>query len=152
MDDAREAVFSGDDGADLGGADPLILEDGGDRSFPDEAVDLVVAPPGELLHHRLGDVGEGAVADVVEEGGGGDEFRLPVVKAELPAHQAREVHRPERVLEPGMVCAGVDEVREAELGDVAEPLQFLRVQQPERRRISLDVAVHRILDDLHPFN
>jgi len=62
------------------------------------------------------------------------------------------VHRPERVLEPGVVCAGVDEVREAELGDVAEPLQLLRVQQPERRRIRLDVTVHRILDDLHPFS
>jgi hypothetical protein len=56
------------------------------------------------------------------------------------------------VLEPGAVCAGVDEVRDAEPGDVAEPLQFLRVQQPERRRVRLDVTVHRILDDLHPFN
>ena len=61
------------------------------------------------------------------------------------------MHRPERVLKAGMVCPGVDEVGKPELGDVAEPLEFSRVQQPERERIRLDVAVHRIFDDLHPF-
>jgi hypothetical protein len=88
-------------------------------------IDLVVASSRELLHHRLGDVGEGAVADVVEEGGRGDEFGLAGVEPELARHQAREVHRPERVLEPDMVCPGVDEVCKPELGDVPEPLDDL---------------------------
>ena len=61
------------------------------------------------------------------------------------------MHRPERVLKPGMVCPGVDEVCKPELADVAEPLDYLRVEQPERERVRLDVAVHRIFDDLHRF-
>lgn len=152
VDDACEAVLACDDGADLGRVDPLRLEDVGDRSLPDETVDLVVASPDELLHHRFGDVGERPVADVVEEGGRRDEFRLAVVKPELPAHEACKVHRPERVLKPGVVCARVDEVCKPELGDVAEPLDDSRVEQPEHRFVRLDVAVHRILDDLHQFN
>lgn len=36
-------------------------------------------------------------------------------------------------------------------GDVAEPLDNLRVEQPERRRVRLDVAVHRNFDDLRRF-
>ncbi len=62
------------------------------------------------------------------------------------------MHRPERVLEPGVVRPGVDEVGKPKLGDVAEPLDDLRVEQPERERFHLDVAVHRIFDDLHRFS
>ncbi len=89
VDDAREGVLARDDGADLDRVDPLRLEDGGDRPLADQMIDLVVAPPHELLHHRFGDVGEGAVADVVEEGSRRNKPRLAVVEVEYPRHQAR---------------------------------------------------------------
>ncbi len=38
-----------------------------------------------------------------------------------------------------------------EPGDVPEPLDNLRVEQPECRRVRLDVAAHRIFDDLRRF-
>lgn len=110
-----------------------------------------MTPPHKLLHHRFGGVGEGTVADIMEERGRGDHPRLITIKPELVAHEPGEVHRPERVLEPGMVCAGVDEICKPELSHVAEPLDLYRVEQPEREIVRLDVAVDRVFDDLHQF-
>jgi len=85
----------------------------------------------------------------MEEGGRCDEPRLAGIEPEVAAHDPGQVHRPERVLKPGVVCAGVDEVCKPELGYVAESLDRPGIEQPERELVSLDVAVDRVFDDLH---
>jgi hypothetical protein len=56
---------------------------------------------------------------------------------------AREVVCTERMLEAGVARAGVDEICESELADVAQPLERTRVDQPECQRVDADVVPER---------
>ena len=58
-----------------------------------------------------------------------------------------EVVRAERVLEARMRGAGIDEKREAELANVAQPLERRRIDQLEGERIEPDVVPERVADD-----
>ena len=54
----------------------------------------------------------------------------------------------ERVLEPRVCGAGVDEEREPELANVSEPLKGRCVDQLEAERIEPDVVPEWVADDL----
>ena len=66
----------------------------------------------------------------------------------VPQGPPGEVVRAERVLEPGVGGAGIDEEGVTELPDVAEALERRRVQGLERRRVEPDVVPERVADDL----
>jgi len=80
------------------------------------------------FEHALGVVREGRVADVVDDGRGADAFGLRPLDAEMRQRAAREVVDAERVFEPRVVRARVDELRGAELFDAPEPLDGRRVE------------------------
>ena len=86
---------------------------------------------------------------VVKEPRRGHKKALIRVKVELSGHHPCKVHRPEGVLEPGMVGAGVYEVGEPELPHVPEPLHGSRVKETDHGRRDFHVAMHRVLYDLH---
>jgi hypothetical protein len=48
-----------------------------------------------------------------------------------------------------MICAGVDKIRKTELFNVAEALEYRRIQQGECKILYLDIAMDRVFDDLH---
>ena len=106
----------------------------------------------ELLHEHFGQflvgnavdqrvfqrVREGAVADVVEENGHLDRFRflrrngmaLALKNRNGPLHQ---MHRPQRVVKPRVVRAGIDERAQAQLANAAQALEggvFDQVKNP----------------------
>jgi hypothetical protein len=93
-------------------------------------------------------MGEGAMAYIVEEGRGNDQLPVVIGQLEPAARDIGEIHGPKRMLEPGMVCAGVDKKREPELPDVAEALECGGVKQRPGKILDLDVAMDRVLDDL----
>jgi hypothetical protein len=53
------------------------------------------------------------------------------------------------MFEPGVVCTGVDEVRKSQLPDIAQPLERGGVEEIERIVLDLNIAMDRVLDDLH---
>jgi len=61
---------------------------------------------------------------------------------------AGEVVRPQRVLESGMRCAGVNEIRPAQLANVAQALKDFGVDEPKRELIDADVVPDRVAQDL----
>ncbi len=109
---------------------------------------MAAAEPG--AEERLGGVAVRPVADVVEERGRGHGAGRAGVELEVGAEPAGEVHGPERVLEAGVVRAGIDEVCEAELPDLAKALEQGRVHEGEERGLHLDITVNRIPDRLRP--
>ena len=128
----------------------------GDLAAADQRTrDLLVVQRADLLER----VRERIVADVVEQRGDADEHafvaaerREVLVLLEQRQRAPREVVRSERVLEPRVCRAGVDEEREPELADVAQPLEGRRVDQLEAERIEPDVVPERVADDFdgHP--
>jgi hypothetical protein len=60
---------------------------------------------------------------------------------------ARQVHRPERVLEAGVLRAGIDEAGGPELPHAAQPLHLRRVEEAQLLVGEVDVAVDGIPDD-----
>jgi len=48
-----------------------------------------------------------------------------------------------------MVCSRVYEIRETELADLPETLEYRRVKQVEGIGGDLDISMHRVLYDLH---
>ena len=54
----------------------------------------------------------------------------------------------EGVLEAGVTSAGIDQMDEAELGDVAKTLKILGVYKGEKRLREVDVSPNRIADRL----
>jgi hypothetical protein len=99
-------------------------------------------------------VGERVVADVVEEGGVGDEFR-PRLRLgrqgtafpEKPKGGSRQVVDPQGVVEPGMGGPGIDQVGKAQLPDVAKPLVRRGVHQSNRHGVEANGVPERIPDD-----
>ncbi len=139
-----------DETAGFGGIDARLVQEAGRTRSLDEPADLLMPAPEPGVQEGLSGVAERSVPDVVEEGGGGHRARGAGIEPELGAESAGEVHRPERVLEAGVVRAGVDEIGEAELPDLAEALEERRVQEREQRRLNLDIAVDRVADRLCP--
>ena len=74
--------------------------------------------------------------------------RVVLVLLEQRERPAGEVVRPERVLEPRVGRARVDEKRQPELPNVAQPLERRRIDQLEAERIEPDVVPERVADDL----
>jgi hypothetical protein len=52
------------------------------------------------------------------------------------------------MLEPGMVCAGIDKVGKPQLADIPEPLQCRGIEEGKSKVLEFDIAVDRVLDDL----
>eukprot|EP00825_Cyclidium_porcatum_P027303 TRINITY_DN2935_c0_g5_i3.p4 TRINITY_DN2935_c0_g5~~TRINITY_DN2935_c0_g5_i3.p4 ORF type:complete len:122 (-),score=2.03 TRINITY_DN2935_c0_g5_i3:567-932(-) len=102
----------------------------------------------ELLHEWLARMGEGTMADIVEEGRGNNEPALVLRKAEPPARQISKEHGAQRMLEPGMVGARVDKIREPQLLDVAEALEGRGIEEGERKILEFHITMDRVLDDL----
>jgi hypothetical protein len=93
-------------------------------------------------------VGEGAVADIVEEGRGNDQPSLVIGKLEPATCHVCKVHGPEGMLEPGMVGTRIDKERKPELSDIAEALECGGIHDPPGKILDLDVTMDRVLDDL----
>ena len=62
---------------------------------------------------------------------------------------AGEMPRPQRVLEPGMCRARIDQKGETQLTHVSQTLHDRRFQQRQRQRIEADVVPERIAKNLH---
>lgn len=92
-------------------------------------------------------VGEGSVADVVEEGGGGEGLAV-VGEVEDVAELGHDGGGAEAVFEAGVVGAGEDELGEAELFDEVEALDFWCLEEFEENAADFGVAVDGVADDL----
>jgi len=94
------------------------------------------------------------VSEVVERRGGANDRIVPLLGSKvipLAQHRessTREVVRAERVLEARVRRAGVDEVRPAELADVAQPLKDVGVNEAESDLVDADVVPERVAQDL----
>jgi len=53
----------------------------------------------------------------------------------------------DRVLEAGVRGAGINEIRQAELADISEPLKNIRVDEPESQLIDPDIIPQRVAQD-----
>ena len=99
------------------------------------ARDLLVVQRADLFER----VRERIVPDVVQQGGArgracirrGRSMRSPRAPRTASSVRRARWYVPERVLEARMRGAGIDEEREAELANVAEPLEGRRVDQLE---------------------
>ncbi len=91
------------------------------------------------------------MADIMEEAGCDNQHAFVVGKAEPAARDIGKEHRTERVLEARVVRTWVHEVRKAELPDITEALQGRGVEQGKREILNLNIAVDRVLDDLHKY-
>jgi hypothetical protein len=89
--------------------------------------------------------------DIVEECRRSDQRVFIVGKPEPAAGNIGKEHGPKRVFEPRVVCAGIHKIREAELPNVAETLEYGGIEQGEREILNFNVTVDRVLDDLHKF-
>jgi len=98
-------------------------------------------------------VRERVVADVVQESGDAREHAFIaaegaeiVVLLEQRKRAPSEVVGSQRMLEPRMRRAGIDEKRETKLPDVEQPLKRRRIDQLEAQRIDADVVPERVSD------
>ena len=119
--------------------------------------DLLVVGGDLRLLELLQRVGEGVVADVVQKRGVPNQVHaLPDARRnrrpglEDADCAVREVVDPERVVESGVRGAGVDEVRQPQLPDVAKPLEGRGVDDGCGYGIQADRVPHRITDDERP--
>jgi hypothetical protein len=109
-------------------------QDLGDGALEDQRTgDVLVVRRTDLLQG----MGERIVADVVEEHGRANEGRVLLEEGE---RAAGEVIGAEGVLKARVGRAGVDEVGEAELADIAQALHGIRVEQPQGERLDTDVV------------
>ncbi len=100
-------------------------------------------------------VRERIMADVVQKRGEshgeaivlGDPVQLAAL-LERRQGAARQMIRAERMLEPGVGGAGIDEEGEADLADVAQALERRRVEREQRRPVQADVVPEGVADDL----
>ena len=116
--------------------------------------DFLVVAGDAVGFQLLQRVGESVVADVVEKGRVGDQTLVPpcLGRAWLLLFQDaerldRQVVDAKGVVEAGVGGAGVDEVGQPELADVAEPLKGRRVDDGDGDRIQPDRVPQRIADD-----
>jgi hypothetical protein len=73
-------------------------------------LNLVMGPVQQRFHKRLTRMGERTMPDIVEQGGSDNELALCIGEPEPAAGDIREVHRPQRVLEPGMGCTRINKI------------------------------------------
>ncbi len=111
-----------DERAELVGVEPVVQEDVAGFAV-DKHLDRVVGAVQEFLQKRLAGMGERAVPDVVEERSRIDKPPVFIGEPELPAGDIGKVYCPQRMLKPGVVCAGIDKVGKPQLADIPEPLQ-----------------------------
>jgi hypothetical protein len=105
----------------------------------------------ELFHQGFAGVGEGAMADIVEEPGRDHEGTVTVGKPEAAGGHVREEHGAERVLKPRVVCPGIYQEGKSQLPDVAEALERRGIQEGKCKVLHFHVSMDRVLDDLHRF-
>ena len=89
------------------------------------------------------------MADVVEQRGDLDVVGDAGLELQAPGHTLRDVERAERVAEPRVLGAGIDQPREAHLLDPAEPLDRPRIEEVGDRAIvavELDEPVNRVTE------
>ena len=140
---------------------PSRAGEAGAADLPETRAELSLAQlghPERLVRGKPGlleRVGEGVVADVVQQGREadrqavvvGDEVELaPLLQARQRA--SREVVGAERVLEPGVGRAGIDQEGVTDLADVSESLHRSGVQREQRRPVEPDVVPEGVADDL----
>jgi hypothetical protein len=87
--------------------------------------------------------------DIVQEGRRKDQPLLISIQAKAMAQQSCKVHRAKGMLETGVVRPRVHKVGKTQLADVAQPLDGRGIEQVKGSIVNLDVAVDRVLDDLH---
>jgi hypothetical protein len=94
-------------------------------------------------------MGEWPVTDIMDEGRADDQ--LPFIRREhqLPCHDIGKIHGPQGVFEPGVICSRIHEVRKSELPDIAKPLECRSIEYRKCITRYLNVAMNRVLDDLH---
>jgi hypothetical protein len=68
-----------------------------------------MAMAADRLHQRFDRMRERPVADIMQEGGCPEKERIILIKREMVTEACRQMHRPECMLEPGMVCTRIDE-------------------------------------------
>ena len=101
-------------------------------------------------------VGEGVVADVVQQRGQLDQQGVGladlggVLRAQRRDGAPRQMVSAERMLEPAVGGAGIDEESVPELPDVAQPLEGGRVDHPQGGGLEPDVLPEQVADDLLP--
>ena len=135
-----------------------------------QAVDFAVAVHDDALGEQLvidaadplEDVAEGAVAQVVQQGGDeADRFLLGVDGEggpQLVQDPPGRLHHAQAVAVAAVVGAGVGEAGQAELADAAQPLELGGVEQAEQQRVRRplraegDHVVDRVADDLFGHN
>jgi len=88
------------------------------------------------------------VPDVVQQRGQPDDQAIVGIElSQLGDDTACQVIGAERMLEPCVCSAGIDEKRVTELPDVAQALYGRRVQDRERLGLEADVVPERVADD-----
>ena len=102
-------------------------------------------------------MGEGVVADVVQQGGVGNQRgSVPHLRGDRPAglqdadRALGEMVDAEGVIEARVGGAGVDEVRQAQLPDVAQPLEGGGIDDRRGCGIESNRVPHRITNDEGP--
>ena len=101
-----------------------------------------------LFHHRLEEVGERAVAHVVQQTSHPYDPGLLCVKAQPPGHPPGQVAYAQGMLEPGVVGRGVYRMRLAYLLDPVQPAEGGRVYDADLRPGEVYEPVERIMDGL----
>src|SRR5690606_28607202 len=124
------------------------------RRGEEAASDLLVVARNTVGLELLERVRERVVPDVVQQRRVRHQLlalpdlrRYAAAITERPQRLAGEMVDAERVIEAGVRRAGVDEVRPAELADVAEPLELRGVDDPDRRGVEAYRVPERIPDD-----
>ena len=116
-------------------------------------------PPGALLmadeegHQFFERMGERIVADVVQQGGGEKYPYIGIFKLQrwVRLQQPQEklfgqVVDAQGMLETGVSCPRVNEMYKAQLADVSQPLEVLRVDQGKQRSREVYVSPDRVTD------
>lgn len=98
---------------------------------------------------------EGIVTDIVQQSCSSHDgllFRISSAEPFALRHRgecsAREVIRAERVLEARVSRAGINEISESELPDVAQPLKNLCVDEPKSQLVDADVVPEWVAQNL----
>ena len=121
MEDPREGMRTFNDGTKFGWIDSRSMQECPEPLLHNR-LNLVMGPVQQRFHKRLTRMGERTMPDIMEQGSSDNEPALCIGEPEPAADDIREVHRPQRVLEPGMGCTGIDEIRETQLADIPEAL------------------------------
>ncbi|MFT4949223.1 MAG: LPPG:FO 2-phospho-L-lactate transferase, partial [Natronomonas sp.] len=148
-DQLAELPVTGDEPRDPVGIEAVVGEDPGDRTLPDEPLDVVVVLPGVTVNERLDVVAVRGVADIVQEGGSTHTLGLAALDPEMVERAVGEVIDTEAVLKAGVVGGGVDQDNSPQLSDVPEPLDGRGLQQVPGHALDRDVVVDAVLDRRH---